>query len=744
MRRERAELRRGVALVSTLAFLAVIVIFVSVAVTVALSNNRLSGDSFRTYQAQLAADAGLQRVIAESWFRSYEENENEAVPDDYQLTLETFRTQLDETGILAGSKTTNGYSFGDETIYTQDLEGVSYETSVRRVDVGESYTLLRIDSSGFVGDAATSIATRRMSADLRVQVPQADSQGFAVLGNNANCLFCHTQLSTLEAAYDNDNKLVNLFSLDTPKKREDTLKDKQRVKVALLENLLTDRASDMESLITGTIYTRASSNVAVQGGSLAAIPLQTIDKQSTSRLSGNEAKALTELDAVNCANLCEKRHALFYKNYPSGGADGAVPETFPLLLEDTNNNRQIEHSEWQAAVALDAGGQLTGGVKGIVTTKTVGEWGLEPSSTTLKHVANLATAESVDGVRGNVILEGTANNPLVITGTLYINGDVIISGAITGDGKIVARGNVYITGNVTYACDDDSTDTKWHASQSTTCTYNESDTLPRLGVVAGKNILVGAYMTPASSAKIQGQPSDQLTRLNFAETSEEELASWFIDAGQALDNPQTLSYTMTQMALFNEHEYRKAKATNSYVPRFYKLRDEGQVFRCAKGFSATKEDYCKNYSELTNLSLSTDTSDLALLARAMMVSATPTNAWLGEDATSSELEIRNMWVNNIEALNNANALHLDGLYYTPNAIFGNLPSRSATEGNLLLNGSLAAADIALLAPSGITINHDQRLAEMLGLNQTNTVIQTISNYRLLDADAVVDYGAIQP
>ena len=73
MRRERAELRRGVALVSTLAFLAVIVIFVSVAVTVALSNNRLSGDSFRTYQAQLAADAGLQRVIAESWFRSYEE-----------------------------------------------------------------------------------------------------------------------------------------------------------------------------------------------------------------------------------------------------------------------------------------------------------------------------------------------------------------------------------------------------------------------------------------------------------------------------------------------------------------------------------------------------------------------------------------------------------------------------------------------------------------------------------------------
>lgn len=735
----------GVALVTALIFLAVVVVFVSTALLVSTSNRKLSGDNFRTYQAQLAAEAGLQRVIAESWFTPYEESEHEDVPEDYQVTLETFRKQLDDAGISAGESGTNSYSFGDEVIFREDLEGASYSASVRRMDVGDSYTLLRLDVTGLTGNPDAPAATRRMSADLRVQIPQTDSQGFAVLGNNANCIFCHTQISSLEAAYNDKGILLNLLSLTTPDQRKTALLDKQRVKLAFLENLLTDRVTEMQSFMTGTIYTRGTTNVVTRDNTLNAVPLKTIDKQSTSLLSSDVAKTLTELDVVDCRSLCEKRHGLFYKNYPlRNGADGSVPETFPMLIADANNNRQIEHSEWRDAVASeDSSGTLKGGNKTILVTKAVDERDLQLHSSTLQTVATLASSESVDGVQGNVVLEGTATKPLVIEGTVYVNGDVVLRGAITGDGKIVARGNVYITSDVTYACDDDSQDSNWRASRSTSCLYNKPENLPRLGVVAGKNILVGAYMTPATSAK--GKPTDQLTRLNFSDTSADEMARWFVDTGASLEEPQLLSYTMVQIALFNESEYQKAKTSSNYTPRFYRLRDDGAVFRCGKGFSSTKEDYCKTYAELTDLSASalTNTSDKAILERATVLSATPSNAWLGTDAQTSELALRAQWVKSVEGSRPPNALHLDGLYYTPNAIFGNLPATSSTQGKLLLNGSLAAADIALLTPAGLTINNDERLSGMLDISRPTHVMQTLSNYRLLDTDAEIDYGAIK-
>lgn len=742
---KRKRLREGVALVTALIFLAVVVVFVSTALLVSTSNRKLSGDNFRTYQAQLAAEAGLQRVIAESWFTPYEESENEDVPEDYQVTLETFRQQLDEAGINAGEGGTNSYTFGDEVIFREDLEGASYRASVRRVDVGDSYTLLRLDVTGLTGDPDAPAATRRMSADLHVQIPQTDSQGFAVLGNNANCLFCHTQISSLEAAYNDKGVLLNLSTLTTPDQRKTALLDKQRVKLAFLENLLTDRLAEMQSLVTGTIYTRGSTNVTARDNTLSAVPLKIIDKQSTSLLSSDAVKILTELDAIDCGGPCEKRHGLFYKNYPlHDGADGSVPETFPMLIPDTNNNRQIEHAEWRNAIAQeDSSGNLKGGNKTILATKAVGERDLQLNSSTLQTVVTLASSESIDGVQGNVVLEGTATKPLIIQGTVYINGDVVLRGVITGDGKIVARGNVYLTGDISYACDDDSQDFNWRASQSKSCTYNTPEKLPRLGVIAGKNILVGAYMTPATSVK--GRPTDQLTRLNFDKTSADELARWFVDAGVPLKDPQTLSYAMVQMALFNESEYRKAKASSSYIPRFYRLRDAGAVFRCSKGFSSTKEDYCKTYAELTDVSASalTSTSDKAILERATSLSATPSNAWLGTDSQTSELALRAQWVNSVEGSRPPNALHLDGLYYTPNAIFGNLPTTSTTRGKLLLNGSLAAADIALLTPAGLTINNDERLAGILDIAQPTHVMQTLSNYRLLDTNVEIDYGAIR-
>ena len=60
--------REGIALISGLIFLAITVVLVSVALMVSISNRRLSSDYLRTTEAQIAADAGLERAIYEVWF----------------------------------------------------------------------------------------------------------------------------------------------------------------------------------------------------------------------------------------------------------------------------------------------------------------------------------------------------------------------------------------------------------------------------------------------------------------------------------------------------------------------------------------------------------------------------------------------------------------------------------------------------------------------------------------------------
>jgi len=56
-----------------------------------------------------------------------------------------------------------------------------------------------------------------------------------------------------------------------------------------------------------------------------------------------------------------------------------------------------------------------------------------------------------DEPKQGIYLEGTADNPLVINGSVVIRGDVIIKGYITGQGTIYIGGNLYVAGNVQYA-----------------------------------------------------------------------------------------------------------------------------------------------------------------------------------------------------------------------------------------------------------------------------------------------------
>ncbi len=64
----------------------------------------------------------------------------------------------------------------------------------------------------------------------------------------------------------------------------------------------------------------------------------------------------------------------------------------------------------------------------------------------------------VDGVLGddlsedkNLVLVGTVDNPIVISGPVVVENDVVLKGVITGQGTIYAGRNVHILGDLTYA-----------------------------------------------------------------------------------------------------------------------------------------------------------------------------------------------------------------------------------------------------------------------------------------------------
>lgn len=67
----------------------------------------------------------------------------------------------------------------------------------------------------------------------------------------------------------------------------------------------------------------------------------------------------------------------------------------------------------------------------------------------MKGSVSQGEAKVIDKVKnGNVVLTGTAVNPIVISKDVLINGDLVISGSFKGNGTIYVTGNVYIPSNL--------------------------------------------------------------------------------------------------------------------------------------------------------------------------------------------------------------------------------------------------------------------------------------------------------
>jgi len=142
---------------------------------------------------------------------------------------------------------------------------------------------------------------------------------------------------------------------------------------------------------------------------------------------------------------------------------------------------------------------VSGSIDYLTSTVTGGSAG-----TATPGVANITASDT-----GNYILTGTAANPLVIDGKVMIDGDVILRGYIKGTGQLFVTGNVYLPGDVVYANANVGT----IQEQFGTATDGTSNLL---GVIAGKNIVVGDFLSQITTWN--SGDTNQLTPLELQTT----------------------------------------------------------------------------------------------------------------------------------------------------------------------------------------------------------------------------------
>ncbi len=93
----------------------------------------------------------------------------------------------------------------------------------------------------------------------------------------------------------------------------------------------------------------------------------------------------------------------------------------------------------------------------------------------------------------NVVLIGTAANPIVLNGPVVVRGDVILKGVITGQGSIYAGRNIYIADNLTYKNGPTSLAPANNTEATTEAWIAANRTKDFCGLFARENIVMGNY-----------------------------------------------------------------------------------------------------------------------------------------------------------------------------------------------------------------------------------------------------------
>lgn len=671
--------KKGITLVSTLVFMFIVIILVSVASLTSLNNRRNAQDALRTSQAQFAAEAGLEQAVVRLW--------HEVLASAASPSVSAYAAELDRMGLTNG--TTVASLFGDP----QSLgDGSSFVVRVSRQDdtsTDPDAIVLTLVSTGTLADGTT----RRLRQVFRIDRAFFPFD-YALLTNNAECIFCHLDVKSMDALRGNPTADPSTWW--------------RRAKVGVLESLIM-RDNEEAGVVHGSLVARGTVSQQYSGRIGPSNRYRTTMNPGDTRIRSTALVSATPADCSIPSN-CTTPQNLYY-NYPDSNnlaafgnraPDGELPDGFPLPIADTNNNRLIDDAEWNAEVSSSLAGTSESYSAGSITAAMT----INPSgsitwpgggSVQTQTSANLGQSPS------NVILDGSVT-PITLSGTVFINGDVVIRGRVRGNGTILARGNVYVMGDLTYDCGTEST--------LVACDYSTPNRLPQLSLIAGGSTLMGDFLS-IDTFRAEG--------LNLLQNDRLQLPMSFCRANPAQpgcgSGVSSVGYrpnlALTEIANFNRRELQRYLRDSNYRPRLYTFGENRIYFStgCSHdpqsyaNYSTIREgaqvSFCRGDTVLNTVTL-TPAQAGSILSRAARYEVT--------SATFNNATLKSLWADSINA-RGTGPLRTDGLLYSANAIFSVIQNGRGYNlgGRWDLRGALVAADTGVLAPVKLDIYHDPRL-----------------------------------
>jgi len=616
---------------------------------------------------------------------------------------------------------------GDEPI---ELAGgaVITDLTVRRTD-DVTGSVLTIDTTArYGGEELSSRQTVRISGDL------FEGFEFGIMANNINCILCHAQFYNLDMEMNSDPDNYGNFD---------------RIKVATLESLMVRTNEDINSHVAGTIYTRGNvydqNNSELSEGQIAGSSLKGFE------FSTENGKLLQDehgdMQVTNLANAevdedgKPDQFANLYMDYPTDESlmtDGTLPNDFPAPFPDDNENRLVDDDEFSTVFNAangsivfeldpdEAGGSVSAGVAyGVPRGGAFTGTGLPTASNTA-----LDSLEANGQYDGNLFLVGTEADPIVINNTVAVNGDVVLKGPVKGFGQLLVKGNAYVVGDVTYADAPD----KFGVA--------EDGTKNGFALTAGGSIMMGDYLTirgkmhPDDNGKYpsggfinmrEETDSQNITKNGDTVTVQD---GYFdpgaVDAGWPQDDQVQMSFTTSELMLFNELEFQKAQADPNYTPRYYRIRESQPLYRYT-----ANDEHTVRYDG-AGVATFVPEGDFVIQ------DLNPDMYWVTED------QLRQFWFNDeMQRSDSGDPWKFDGLLYSNNAIFGITRSKgrhnSNTFGQMIIRGSIVSADLGMLVPGAnfsnprdaLKLFYDKRVADFFRVEDTTRVELRRLAYRTL-------------
>ena len=740
--------RQGLALIPALIMLVALSTLVLCFLSSGVSGKRVAMQQDDDYRLRSAAESAGNLAAEKLWSAYLREQGGTAG------SITSFRAFLDSRGFHDGAQPTDYLA----QLQLPQTGGLDHERldalSVSRRDNGNSSQLyFAIKTSTRRGEGYVQGGTARsVEVVYNVQPDNFDGFDYAILTKNVNCIFCHTKVDSAKRVFNHDAGLYDSFA---------------KIKVGALSSLelrsdvrtgVND--SDADSLIAGTLYLNGlaynqAGQQITQWNSQSAKSC-TFDNQGhlIEDSSGNlTPNVFSDGGTQSGANL--------YTNYLEHQVDGPMPTEFPPPFPDDGgidplthqhtsggaSNKHVDPNEFYAATQT-ATGMVSGGVITVVPAgQSISSDGAWSNAVTTSPTLTIGGTGS-DGkpliTHGNVVITGTLDNPINISGTVAIDGDVVLQGVVKGQGVILAKGNLYVPGNLTY--DDGRVynpgDEPGSPTGPRTFGVAQDGSPNALGLAAGGNMLIGDYLDPSvfqnhsDTAIVDGTPN----------------SSW--------------NFTLAEISIFNRTEWTYTQATlpgpngstvanplyqAGYVPRFYQFGPGDVIPIYNQGTGLYFDPISMTWKgpetaltwDMSKLSLldPSDTSNPLLydqstgLPRASVLQATPTGGWLDDQVYENAIEA---WKSTQTP---GSPVMIDGLLYTNNAIFGIVHRSDEMDGQLIVNGSLVCADLGLLAPGklstgtqgtdanlpgspfkiGLRLNYDERTKDMLNVENPNHV-----------------------